>query len=233
MRAALSALALLLLAGDARAELRIEGRAAASPYTLVRLSAAGAAPKAGLVWRVSPRTGVDRATTARGRLEFTAPPGTYEVDLTAVILQDGETVVEEATLTVVIGGPAPLPPPQPPPQPPPTPDDPFVADLRAAYRADMGPDRAADLADLATLYRTAGPTVDNPRFTTWGEVVALMGANRKVLLADTALLGVRKRIEVELGKTLPTTNDPLTPELRTRAKAAFAQVAAALKEAGK
>lgn len=74
------------------------------PNQLVRLRADNVPPKAGLVWRVTPSAGVDRATTPRGVLEFAAPPGSYEVEL-LVITQDpeGSVGVAEAKAAVNVG----------------------------------------------------------------------------------------------------------------------------------
>lgn len=98
-------------------------------YKLVRVQAADLPPKAGVVWRVTPRDGVDRADSPRGTLQFTAPPGSYLVELLVIESIDGEVKVSEASKTVTIRPPgygtAPIPKqpnPQPNPQPQAKPD---------------------------------------------------------------------------------------------------------------
>lgn len=92
------------------------------PYKLVRVSVEGADPKALLKWRVSPKKGVDRATTPRGLLEFVAPPGTYDIDLEIITINAaGDLEGEEHSVSVVIAPccpPKPIDPPVVPPAPP-------------------------------------------------------------------------------------------------------------------
>ena len=122
MRYLLGLVAGLILVGVASAEIKITGETKVAPHRLVKLEATGAQPKAGLIWRVSPSKAVDKASTAKGHLQFTAPPGEYAVTLLAVRLSAaGETEVEEAEATVVIGEPKP---PEPGPGPGPKPPDP-------------------------------------------------------------------------------------------------------------
>lgn len=119
MRAALLALALSAALSAAAPEtpaLKIAGETKYKPHSLVRLSAENADPKAGLLWRVYP-VSVERATTARGVLEFTAPPGSYTVELLVITVRDDRSIdVAEARVVVVI---EPCHPPEPPkPEPP-------------------------------------------------------------------------------------------------------------------
>jgi hypothetical protein len=109
--------------------LKITGETKYKPHSLVRLKAEGADPKAGLIWRIYPRTGVARATTPKGVLEFTAPPGTYEVEVIAITKSGAdEFETPEAWATVVIESchpPEPKPDPKPDPNPnPPRPNPP-------------------------------------------------------------------------------------------------------------
>lgn len=89
----------------------IAGKTSAAPYTLVRLKATGVPKGAGLVWRVSPRVGVDRATTKSDLLEFTAPPGTYEVELLVIEQGADGITTREVFERVTIGDPKVTPPP--------------------------------------------------------------------------------------------------------------------------
>jgi hypothetical protein len=116
--------ALLTVAGDCAAQVKITGATAVAPYALVRLRADGVPDDAGLIWRASPRKGVSRATTDQRVFEFAAPPGAYEIDLIVVRLVDKKTVVEEASATVTIGQPAPPVTPAPPVPPGPGPAPP-------------------------------------------------------------------------------------------------------------
>lgn len=115
----------------------IDGPAAVPRDRLVRLAAKGVPAKAGLVWRVYPREGVDRADAPKGRLQFVAPPGRYTVELLAVTVGDDEVAIEEATFTVTVGGEA---------LPPPKPDDPPPAPSGGLYFVVIRPDAPADPA---------------------------------------------------------------------------------------
>jgi hypothetical protein len=99
--------------------LQIAGETKYRPHTLVRLRAEGADPRAGLIWRVHPTRGVERASSPRGVLEFAAPPGSYEVELLAITAApDGSLQIDEARVTIEIEPPAPAPPsPRPNPSP--------------------------------------------------------------------------------------------------------------------
>lgn len=123
----LAVLFLLLTTPAAFAEIKITGATNVPPYKLVRLTATGTDPKDGLSWRIHPHKGVDRASSVRGKLEFVAPPGEYEVFLSAYRNgTDGSIQVEDTQVTVTIGDPIPPPPPVPPVPPPPVPPVPPV-----------------------------------------------------------------------------------------------------------
>lgn len=103
----------------AAGSLKIAGATKYEAPSLVRLKAEGAPEKSALRWSVFPRTGVHRATNPRGVFEFTAPPGTYEVELTSLSLgKDNEIVADETTITIRIDGCSPVPPITVPPNPP-------------------------------------------------------------------------------------------------------------------
>jgi len=115
-----------------QAGLRIIGEPVVEPHKLARFTAQGHDPKAALLWRVYPSTGIDRATTARHLLEFTGDPGKYIVELLAIIQdKDGVLKIDEARIQVELRGcgqvpPAPVPPEPAPPSPhvPPAPPSP-------------------------------------------------------------------------------------------------------------
>jgi hypothetical protein len=114
-------LSLTLQAQQAPTPPGIQAPKSIKPYTLARCQAVNVDPKAGLLWRVYPSQNVHRATTPKGTLEFTAPPGLYEVELLAITSTEGQGIeVQEARTTIEIEAPAqPLPPTPPtPPQPP-------------------------------------------------------------------------------------------------------------------
>lgn len=72
-------------------------------HGLVKIAAAGVDPKAGLVWRVSPRENVSKADTAPNKLQFAAPPGEYLVELLVVTVdKDGKVNIEELSCTVKV-----------------------------------------------------------------------------------------------------------------------------------
>lgn len=63
-----------------------------------------APPKAGIVWRVTGPGPVTKATSPRGMLQFSAPPGVYSVECLLITVQpDGTTDVAELRTTVRIG----------------------------------------------------------------------------------------------------------------------------------
>lgn len=72
------------------------------PHKLVRLKAEPD-PLATILWRVTPRADVDRASTPNHVLEFTAPPGTYSVErLTIRAVPNAAPQVDEEFYQVVI-----------------------------------------------------------------------------------------------------------------------------------
>ncbi len=68
LTAALAALAGAAPAQPDRPPLALTGETKYKPFTLVRITAENIDPKAGIVWRVYPREGVQRATSPRGTL---------------------------------------------------------------------------------------------------------------------------------------------------------------------
>jgi hypothetical protein len=85
---------------------KIVGETKVPAYGLVRLTADVLPAKAAVRWRVNPSKGVERATTARERLEFTAPPGEYAVELLVIGTgPDGAVFLSEVFATVTIAAP--------------------------------------------------------------------------------------------------------------------------------
>lgn len=92
------------------AALTISGELKVPAHGLVKLRLDGADPKAGVVWRVTPRSGVALASWPRGvqrtLLEFAAPPGVYRVDALCIKNRpDGGTDVDETSVEVTVGTP--------------------------------------------------------------------------------------------------------------------------------
>lgn len=104
---------------------RITGATQYKPHSLVRLKAEGVDPKAGVLWKIYPSTGVERANTHKFLCEFAAHPGDYEVSL-IVFTQTAEgafDIVERSTKVTISSCHPPIPPPNPNP-PGPTPPNP-------------------------------------------------------------------------------------------------------------
>lgn len=232
MRAALSALVLVLLTGAALAEVKIAGSLQVPANHLVRLSADGAPAGSALVWDVAPDEVAD-VEEVGGRLLFAAPAGTYRIKLRAIRLKDGATVVESARAVVVIGdghGPGPDPSPEPDrPKPKPPPDDLLLAALRTAYAGESSSDRVANLDALTALYWQSARLVRDESLTTWGALFSSMSA--KATLVKGKLPGVQKVIQAELAKALPVkTDDPLDVAGRKKAAATFTRIYRTLAE---
>lgn len=190
MRTIAAALACLLLPLFTYADVKIIGPASVPSHKLVRLSADGADPKAGLVWRVYPRL-EDRATTPKGQLQFVAPPGTYEVELLAIKLDSkGETLIEEARHVVVVGEPGPGPkppgpdpkPPDPSPTPAPIPEAGFrvlvvleSADASKLPAAQLNALSAKATIDYLNTKTVKGPDGKTGEWRIWDQNVDLSG----------------------------------------------------------
>lgn len=133
-----SLLVTLLTAAVVTAAPKITGPTTVPRDTLVRLSADGVNPDAGLMWRVYPSDKVSRATTDEGILEFVAPPGVYEVELLEVQLLEGRKVklLETRVKVTVTGGSSPPTPPNP--LPPDEPPDALPDPVKATGRILFG-----------------------------------------------------------------------------------------------
>ena len=92
-----------LTVADRACGFTIAGATEYPAHGLVRLSAEGVPADAAVAWKVSPRAGVERATTEPELLEFAAPPGTYEVDLMVISKVGDKLTVKEVFTKVTIG----------------------------------------------------------------------------------------------------------------------------------
>lgn len=169
------------------------------------------------LWRVDgPAVDVEPDGTL---LRFvTSGPGVVTV---RVYAPAGDTVAEGVLAITVDGPPEPAPPPRP------DPNDPLLADLKAAYLAESSATKAADLAQLAAVYREAVEFSKSADAAKVSDLVAKVRSIAARLVTAGALTGVRQRIAAELGKTFPH-DGPLTAESREAAAAAFARIAGAL-----
>jgi hypothetical protein len=164
--------------------IRITGETKYKPHSLVRLRAEGIDPKAALLWRVYPPKDVQRATSPRGILEFAAHPGTYEVELLAIINTDGALLVEEARVSVTIESCTPVPP-KPDPKPDPKPGDGKLDPINAIGRIRFG-----NAGCTATVI---GPRRPDGRWDvlTAAHCVSGVGARGTLTLKDGRTLGLR------------------------------------------
>ena len=167
--------------------IRIVGETKYKPHSLVRLRAEGVDPKAGLIWRVYPSQGVQRATSPRGVLEFVAHPGTYDVELLVITNTDGALSVEEARVSIIIEPCTPVPPvpPKPDPKPDPKPGDGKLDPVNALGRIRFG-----SAGCTATVI---GPRRPDGRWDvlTAAHCVSGVGARGTMTLKDGRSLGLR------------------------------------------
>ena len=111
------------------------------------------------------------------------------------------------------------------------PADPLTRKLWDAYRSDAGATKADDLATLVELMRQAQTLADDPALATVGALAGKVAAAATILAKDR-LVGVRSVLKAELATAFPD-DGPLTPMVRSGAKALFAKLQVALTEAGK
>ncbi|MGL6096571.1 MAG: hypothetical protein ACRC7O_12340 [Fimbriiglobus sp.] len=132
----------------------------------------------------------------------------------------GDVPSDAARCVVVVGEP-----------PAPTPADALTADLRAAFAADPGPDKASHLVQLAAVYREAGRFAETADVGAAGELAARIRTAAGSLLPPDALTAVRKRVAAEIAKHLPDDADkPLDSPTRKLAASLFTRIAAALEK---
>ena len=169
---------------------------------------------------------VDRDDLAdqRTAVVFSCKPGRYRLAAWCCTA-DGDVTDLVETVVVVDGSP---PNPGPGPAPPPPAPGALKDALRAAYAANMDPDKAASLASLAALWRSAVPFAARPEVETVGDLLTLVSKAAAGLTLDK-LPGVRQAIAAHLRGVLPTDPAaPLTAAVRTTCAAEFARVAEAL-----
>lgn len=213
----------------------IVGKTAFPEHALARLQVENIPPNTAFLWKVSPN--VDRATTAKHRLEFAAPPGTYTVSVLLFSVNDGEPALAEILATVTIGGkgpgPGPTPPdPTPPVPPPPGPTSSLDRDLAAGYAKDQEPDKATLKAALAKAYAEAA-AANWTQLSTAGDAFGLIRSLRVKHLPKVETLDHLKNTRAAVGPYLAAAlpNNPdaaLTDDHRKTAIDLCRRVAAAL-----
>ncbi len=120
--------------------------------------------------------------------------------------------------------------PWPHPSPAPTPNDPFTQSLQAAYTADSAGDKAASLALLQQVWVQAGTVAADTSLKTVGDLYTKLHTAANAVLGGK-LTGVRKVIEGELNRQLPTQPaTALDDPLRAKCQAQFQRTATALRE---
>ena len=124
--------------------------------------------------------------------------------------------------TVTVGTPAPVPPgPDP---TPPGPTDPLWATLKAAFDSEANKSQAAQ---LAAIYRQAGPTLAVAK--TQGDLIATLHAGADSYVGKGTLPKTRRVLADELNAKVPaTTTGPLTDALRQQYTAQFSRFAGLL-----
>lgn len=128
-------------------------------------------------------------------------------------------------------GPGPGPPPMPP--HPPAPDT-FTRTLQTAYDADTGAEKQRHARTLGAVWRQAIKDCEDPRWTTAGQLLAIVREASAAVVPADALVALRKLVATELLTVMPRDPDAeLTPELRVQAKALFGRVATALEVVSK
>lgn len=120
-------------------------------------------------------------------------------------------------------------PPGPPPVPVPT--NPLTQALQGAYAAETAPDKATSLLLLQQVWEQAATIAANDAtFKTVGDLAAVLHTAAQAVLGDR-LAGMRKVIETEANKALPTNPAaPLDAPTRIICQREFSIIASALKE---
>jgi hypothetical protein len=114
-----------------------------------------------------------------------------------------------------------------PPIPPPI--DTLADALGGIYGGSQERDKAATLARLLTLYRSAPATIRSPTITTTEQLYsAMVTARKNAGIADAALSPVRERIATEWASVMGADDRALTPELRDAAITLSARIVSAL-----
>lgn len=182
-------------------EPKIVGPEKLAPYKIARYTAVNVGPTDGVLWRVTPtdakakKSDVDIGLAGKrnGReLEFTAPPGGY--DVTLVIVKQpggagGALEINEVNHTLTIGtAPVPVPPkpPEPAPKPKPVPPKPtpeIDAELSAKYKTALDADAKAifpmggtkeNAVKLADVYLVAAGKLTSSNEADWPKTVGAL-----------------------------------------------------------
>lgn len=167
--------------------------------------------------------GCDLRPAADGRsVTFAAgTPGRYRL---LVVPEKGEPI----RVAVVVGKPEPTPPGPKPPEPRPVPTDPLTRKLQAEFDKDAREPakKLADLKDLVELYRQAADLASSAGVTSTGQLVTRVRDAARAMGIE-GLADLRRAISVELATAMPT-DEPMTAELRGKAKDVFLRIRAAL-----
>lgn len=177
-------------------------------------------------------TGKVETRTFAGKHVYTleaAASGACEVLIVPVGATSAADVLRRS-LEVEAGPTPPGPGPGPPPDPPrPTPPDTFTRTLQTAYDADTGSEKQRHARTLGAVWRQAIKDCDDARWTTAGQLLAIVREASAAVVPADALVALRKLVATELLTVMPRDPDAeLTPELRVQAKALFGRVATAL-----
>ena len=155
-------------------------------------------------------------------------PGAYRI----VAVSDGKLV----RVIVQVGDVPPPPKPGPPDPPGPKPVDELTKKLQAAYSADLGATKAADLRQLISLYLSAAESARSPKLATAAKLYdAVMETAAEFLPDDKVtgrrLAGIRKLVAADLNAVMEAVDPdaPISDEVRTALAAAFTKYATALK----
>ncbi len=210
----LPSLYLLLLAADpAPPPIRLPAEVSARPGRLVRLEA----DTQGTVVRWLLVGDADLLPLPGTKTAVACSP-TAGRFLVIAWTASGDVPSEAARCTLVVGDPA-----------PPPPADPLAADLKTAFAADPSPQKAAHVKQLASAYRQAATAAGSAR--TAAELYETLKQFVAAGLPADAVVGVRKRLAVEVAKTLTTDADsPLDATTRAAAGKLFARLATLLEE---
>jgi hypothetical protein len=153
----------------------------------------------------------------RATVVTSARPGRYRL-LAYTSVADIPT--EPVITTVIIGSSTP---------PVPPPIDTLADALGGIYGGSQEKDKAATLARLLTLYRSAPATIRSPTITTTEQLYAAMVVARKNAgIADAALSPVRERIATEWASVMGSDDRALTPDLRDAAITLSLRIVSAL-----
>lgn len=134
----------------------------------------------------------------------------------------GAALLTSLVFCLLHRGPRPVP-------PEPQPTDPLVIDLQKAYAADQSPEKAKQKQSLVDFYRGPAKTiVGDESLTTTAKLLDRLRVERRKVIADSALLELRRRLAEEYLKIMPAVDAPLTPETRAGAAALFDHLALAL-----